>query len=180
MELWGEGAVVDLGEGRYVFALLVRPRGNWQPDVVVREAFKRAGVAPQLKRDNGRDWYRELTGHGKPVELVPREYPTLVAFEDLGEPASVVELASEEDFVAMFGEGYNLSGITLQVTREADIQSKLPVILEWLPEYWGKFSNFWEPCETECRGEGAYQPNAPLGDLLGRLHIIKKPGERGH
>ena len=169
----GEGAVVDLGDGKFVFALLTRPKGGWQPDVVLRVAFQRAGIAPYLRRNNAREWHQKTTAYNEALELVPEEYPTLVAFKDISKPSTIVELKSDSDFEMVFGPGYGVSGIELKISSESEMNRKVSEVLPWLPDWPGAFSNFGKPCATACRGEGQYQPDPPFGDLINRLHFMR-------
>lgn len=173
---WGEAAVVDLGDGKFVFALLNRPRtGSWQPDVLLRTAFARVGATPHLGRDNGRVWYRSLNWHGAPVELIAREYPALVAFRDITKPSTIVELESEADFKSLFGPGFRLLSVRLEIVDEPNTPPTVAEVLPWLPRMRGYFTNFGNPCQTPCPGKGRYQPDPPFGDFVGPSHFIQEP-----
>ncbi|WP_376743288.1 hypothetical protein [Ensifer canadensis] len=103
----GEAAFVDLGEGKYVVALLR------DADALVRRAIRYAApgtpsrdVLPHINRKIGE------------VMLLPQVlYPRLVTFADISDPATVREI-NPGDASASLGPGYSVHSITLTVTAE--------------------------------------------------------------
>ncbi|WP_294621093.1 hypothetical protein, partial [uncultured Roseovarius sp.] len=125
---YGEAVVVDLGDGRYLFALL-----HGSPD----------GLAGQL-REAYRDIYdaHRASGYGRYIRKVKADgtvrvlpehaYPMLVAFKDLSVPESVVEVPPD-DLESVFGAGYALDNMTIEITRAPLTMGRVVSVLPWLP-----------------------------------------------
>jgi hypothetical protein len=84
----GEAVVVDLGGGKYLFALLSGTKGlKGAADTIASFAFwgadKAAGTAEGLQ-------YLASLPAGTKVALEPDNFPLLVSFVDLGDPKTVV------------------------------------------------------------------------------------------
>jgi hypothetical protein len=123
----GEAVAVDLPNGQTVFALLA----NEYPKEVIIDEMKRR------LPDNWRTPYLELfpvwrankvrwtvprmrtDGCTSPAPQNPRcntdAYPMLVWFRDKNDPTSV-QTVNPDDLAAIFGKGYQLKAITVQVT----------------------------------------------------------------
>ncbi|WP_417415418.1 hypothetical protein [Hoeflea sp.] len=70
-------------------------------------------------------------------ELSPKQYPLLVTFADINDPASVA-LVDPDDLAASFGPGYALSSITLAITDEPVTKGRVEAVLGWLEAYENK------------------------------------------
>ncbi|MCO6185440.1 hypothetical protein [Rhizobium sp. L1K21] len=125
--LKGEAVVVDLGGGRYLFALL---KGYGHETAL--HAFADAGFVPQPK---GREALEKIYGAFETLhattELSSDRYPLLVTFDDIDDPASVKRV-DPNDFAATFGLGYHLQSITLSITDEPVTKGKVEAVLRWL------------------------------------------------
>ncbi len=123
----GEAVVVDLGQGRYLFALL-QGYTEWTaytaffPELEGKALLKEE-IFPYL------DLMVASTGQSRDV---PREhYPLLVTFDDINDPASVRRV-DPNTLSASFGLGYRLNAITLSITDEPVTEGKVETVLGWL------------------------------------------------
>ena len=119
----GEAVVVELPDGRHLFALLDGATG-W----VVNELYDQGvdGGVPELSR--------AFKSMDEPLRLSPKYYPLLVTFGDLSDPASVMRV-DPADLAATFGAGFALREITLEVTNDAVTEGVVEGVLGWLSEH---------------------------------------------
>lgn len=126
--LSGEAVVVDMGQGRYLFALL-----KGYNEFTGRLAFFPLPQKP-LNKEEDAAVYDQLEALRATTEL-PRElYPLLVTFADINDPASVARV-DPDDLAASFGPGYALSSITLAITDEPVTKGPVEAVLGWLSKY---------------------------------------------
>ncbi len=134
----GDATVVDLGDGRYLFAPLrgagSNPVGE-PPRYIVKEFF-RTGAGP-LARDVVPDVYRRRGLASGVITLSPDNYPLLVRFDELNDPASVKKV-DPNNLAASFGEGFKLKRITVEVTSENVTKGIVLQILPWLKKQGGR------------------------------------------
>ncbi|MGL1922589.1 MAG: hypothetical protein OCD03_16350 [Hyphomicrobiales bacterium] len=145
----GEATVVDLGDGKYLFALVKEPVS------LAQDTFQY--LVPAVTR------FKEGNGNRYPTKtLLPRfieeirekapvvseyEYPMLVTFDDINDPKTV-RLVDPIDLAATFGKGYALKEMTLEITDEEVTIGNLKTILDY---FW------WEETRKEeyrCRTHG--------------------------
>lgn len=112
-ELRGQAVVVDLGNGRDVFALMAHGlkaedtnQFAWLPVTALTGAAWGWSGTDALKRRGNR-----LEGI---VELGPPLIPTFAAFADAQDPKTV-QLMSHGDFSNILGAGYSLKSVTLEI-----------------------------------------------------------------
>jgi hypothetical protein len=118
----GEATVVDLGDGKYLFALI----GDETKFLAFR-TFK------AKERNLGVNLFAEMQGL-RAVGPVPRKYfPRLVAFMDIENPKSVVKIDPGNLSVA-FGAGYDLKSITLETTDEPVTKGLVERVLSWVTQ----------------------------------------------
>lgn len=127
----GEAVVVDLGEGQYLFGLLkgVHRVAEFELADENDECYANGsdvGFAPCIVNFEGIE------------DIEYRNYPILVTFDDISNPASVREV-NPNDFAATFGEGYSLKSITLEITDEPVTEGKVEKVLGWWCEYRAKY-----------------------------------------
>ena len=128
----GEAPTVDLGGGRFLFALLCD--ADYHRDVF--EIVVKVLSYPELKLvrpdENVRDRMNKAA-KTKPSAILARgDYPMLVTFTDVNEPKSVVEV-SPDNLAASFGAGYALEKITFQaVDRQTPLTTGIRQRLKWL------------------------------------------------
>lgn len=116
----GEAVAVDLGQGKYLFALMDID-GSYR---IVYDAFPH-------QSENVHEYihyYKSLTGQKKVLEH--NQYPTLVTFTDIKDPKSVVAVAVD-NLAGPFGAGVTLKDITLEMTEE-EVTWGIETYLGWL------------------------------------------------
>ena len=119
----GEAVIVDLGDGKYLFALLPNPDstqiffpGQGPQDV----APKMAGLIGQSRKLNPRDYPKV-------------SFPMLVTFSDIKNPKTVREVPPT-NIAAVFGSGYRLKAVTLEITDEPVTEGGVAKALGWLSD----------------------------------------------
>lgn len=124
----GEAVVVDLGEGQYLFGLL---KG------VHRVAEFELADKNDKCYANGNDvGFAPCVVNFKGIQdIEPSNYPILVTFDDISDPASVKEV-DPNDLAATFGEGYSLKSITLEITDDPVTEGEVEKVLGWLNDIW--------------------------------------------
>jgi hypothetical protein len=111
--LSGEAVVVQVAPGRYLFALLkgvpsLAERLYPKMDTIESAKLMEKGpVSPDME-----------------VTLLSSEYPLLVTFDDINDPASVKRV-DPANLEATFGPGYRLKGITMALTKESVTKGKV-------------------------------------------------------
>ena len=133
----GEAVAVDLGQGKYLFALMDID-GSYR---IVHDAFPYSPASGQ----NIVRYYKSLTGQKKVLEH--NQYPTLVTFTDIKDPKTVTlvyggqldettqQVLPVNDLEKIFGKGVKLKDITLEMTDE-DVTWKVANFLSWLNQYY--------------------------------------------
>lgn len=108
----GESAVVRLDEGRYIFALI--------DEYVLEESYSASGQVPKFADLGFLRWFLRLkySTNGDPITVSRENFPPLVSFKDITDPASIF-LLDPEHFAISFGQGYELKSITVKVTRKS-------------------------------------------------------------
>lgn len=133
VSLKGEAVVLEVSEGRFLFAILDAPVG-W-----LRSAYEnRFPDRPKGNEQIGK-WERSLDGLA-PMPVPEKAYPLLVTFDDINNPASVREV-NPNDLAATFGEGYSLKSITLEITDEPVTEGKVEKVLGWLDGWGGRLKS---------------------------------------
>ena len=124
----GEATVVDLGDGRYLFALI----GEATKQIAAYTLHKEFG---EQRSAYGKLFPKVMLFRG--VRNVPDDrYPLLVTFTDIKDPASVV-LVDPDDLAATFGPGVSLKRVTLEITDEKMTRDKVELVLPWLSGWSG-------------------------------------------
>lgn len=125
-----EATVVELPDGRYLFALL-KP-----PSELAYHAFRAnfpQGIGPGTNADNARHWLRVISNGGLSAELPRKAYPLLATFTDVGNPMTIRKV-DPDNLAATFGPGVSLRRITLETTNEAITEGGVKKVLNWLGE----------------------------------------------
>jgi len=102
--LGGEAVVVEVGQGRYLFALLQQYRPQTEILFFPDEAPLKSA-------------YKLKDRKGEVLEVPRGMYPMLVTFGNLNQPMSV-EQVDPANLAATFGPRYTLKSITLEITDE--------------------------------------------------------------
>ena len=133
-DLTGEAVVVEVMPGRFLFALL---KGAGTTEYMGSVAA--ASIAGREGRVIDGALFGEVQGRcgrAAGVITVPEvQYPLLVTFGDIADPASV-KLVDPEDLAASFGPGVRLKSVTLEVTDEAVTEGVVAQYLPWLVDIW--------------------------------------------
>ncbi|MFM7334062.1 MAG: hypothetical protein ACKO1H_06575, partial [Tabrizicola sp.] len=129
-DLTGEAVVVEVTPGRYLFALL---KGAGTTEYMGSVAA--ASISGREGRVIDGALFAEVQGkrgRAAGVIAVPEgQYPMLVTFEDISDPASV-RLVDPGDLAASFGPGVRLKAVTLEVTEGAVTEGRVAGFLGWL------------------------------------------------
>lgn len=122
----GEAVVVDLGAGKYLFALL-----RSSNDTEYIEHLATRSLYNETKRVWGKEPFRRVGNTNEPIVVPRKVYPLLVTFSDINAPMSVKKVAPD-DLAATFGAGYSLKSITLEITDEPVTKGKVETVLGWI------------------------------------------------
>lgn len=118
----GEALAIEVAPDRYIFAVI----DEYRPDDL--RMFASAGS--DIERARKLRWMR-----GEPKEIPPEQYPLMVTFGDLKDPASVMEV-DPFNLPATFGAGYTIKSYTLEITGEAVTEGRVVELLPWLPDHY--------------------------------------------
>lgn len=110
----GDAVAVDLPGGRTLFALL--KTGAAHGDLA---GLSMAALDPAFRNDIVESARRISSGRGVLQKAVvrPEDYPMLVMFRDIDDPASV-ERVDPANLATSFGPGYGLRRIIVEITNE--------------------------------------------------------------
>jgi hypothetical protein len=127
----GEASVVDLGNGKYLFALLSNTGRNateyWALNTFPNRIL---GTYPYTEEQLNL-FYGALTKFRGKEPLAKENYPLLVTFRDVNDPKSVREVKPDKLSDA-FGAGYALKSITLEITDEDVTDGEVQKIVPWI------------------------------------------------
>jgi hypothetical protein len=116
----GEASLVELAPSKYLFALTVD-----EPHARAMEMF----------RNSPDEENKVLTARLQTVRdtrrVPPSLYPRLVTFTDINNPKSV-KLVDPADLAAVFGSGFRLKAIRLEITDEPVTEGEIETVLGWL------------------------------------------------
>ncbi|MEM7778442.1 MAG: hypothetical protein AAF732_22920 [Pseudomonadota bacterium] len=118
-DIRGEAAVVDLGSGRYLFALI---RGTAE---LAARTWR--GDIPRSRKE----WLPVIERLRDRRDVPFQSYPRLVTFDDINVPASVRRV-DPNDLAATFGPGYALRSLTIEITDEPVTEGRVEQIIDWL------------------------------------------------
>jgi hypothetical protein len=108
----GEASVVDLGNGKYLFVLI-----DYNSTQAAAFAFD-FGFEYKGRRETLDEFgARMQRSTGQSAVLPAEKYPLMVTFDDVNDPKSVREV-KPDDLASVFGAGYRLKGINVQITDE--------------------------------------------------------------
>jgi hypothetical protein len=129
-DVTGEAVVVEVTPGRYLFALLTGAGTTEYMGSVAAAAI--AGREGRVIDGELFDEVRDRRDRAAGVITLPDyQYPMLVTFGDIADPASVA-LVDPANLAASFGPGVRLKAVTLEVTDEAVTEPTLDKWLGWL------------------------------------------------
>lgn len=111
-EVRGEAAVVDLGEGQYLFALIKNA------PTIAMHTYAEMPKGPYGSQALKSRASAVVKSDGEKREVPKSGYPMFVTFDDIDDPASVKRV-DPDNLAATFGPGYSLKSVTLEITDEA-------------------------------------------------------------
>lgn len=119
----GEATVVDLGKGRYLFALIGEQTRylalrTFAPDLGDKAVITEEGFAAMAGIRGRRD-------------VPAKYYPLLVTFDEVGRPETVKRV-DPANLGASFGPGVALQRIVLGITDEPATDGQINKVLGWL------------------------------------------------
>jgi len=125
----GEATVVDMGQGRYLFALI----GEETKQIAAHTLHAELG---EQRSDYEKLFPKIMSFRG--LRDVPRDrYPLLVTFTDINDPKTVRKV-DPDNLAATFGPGVSLKRITLEITDEGVTEGAMEKVLPWWTEYENK------------------------------------------
>ncbi|QYO64323.1 hypothetical protein [Leptolyngbya sp. 7M] len=129
----GEAVAVDLPNGRTLFALL--KTNAIHGDMV---GLSMTTLDPSFRNDIVESAERIASGTGvrQQAEVAPEDYPMLVTFSDLADPASV-QSVDPAALRTTFGQGYTLRRITVRITDD-EVTTGVERRLPWWSNYLGR------------------------------------------
>lgn len=128
----GEATVIELPNERYLFVLL------GDPIAMAQHSFADKIMGTENAKPGGNsDYFSKLSDIQESVPLERDRYPLFVTFDNLDDPSSVKEV-DPNNLRAIFGDGYGLKFVTLEITDEAMTVGEVEKQLPWLNEYVNK------------------------------------------
>lgn len=139
--LRGEATVVDLGGGKYLFAVLNDKRPNRTAEFV-ETAFGTGAWITTAKSELAlaKERYTQLSKRQGRQVLEKHYYPLLLTFTRPGDPTSLKEVNPKDMFNAFGSRGFKVQSITLEVTDEAATQGLIEGVQPWLASSQTDFS----------------------------------------
>ena len=135
----GEATMVDLGGGKYLFALL----GGSEE--------RAARTFPGKSGDSAGDHWKMIAALRESRPLARDAWPMLVTFGNVSDPKSVKEV-NPKNLAASFGAGYALKGMTLEITDEEVTRGEVEKVLA------EAFFRKWGTVHKEARARGIRDP----------------------
>jgi hypothetical protein len=132
----GEAAVVDLGNGKYLIALLSSGGEKTATEYWAMRAFYKRVMEeyPSGSEERMNKFYTALLDMRDSQRVAPDQYPLLVTFRDITDPKSVIEV-KPDTLADVFGAGFALRAITLEITDEGVTQGSVETLINWLSKY---------------------------------------------
>lgn len=128
----GEAVVADLGEGRFLFALL--------PDTspIAYSAFD------DLRTRGTGSLLKALTEHaGQPPRPVPGRYwPQFITYKNTADLHSVVEV-EPSDLSKVFGDGFSILEVSVQIVDTPVTVGRVQTVLPWMSDPSTRKNPFW-------------------------------------
>ena len=122
----GEGVVVELPAGRYLFVLI------GDPLAMAQDSFKAAILGDENARiKNVSEYYSILQTMRLSAPVARKRYPMMVTFRNLEDPASVTKV-DPHNLSATFGKSYSLASMELEITDEQVTWGRVDAVLGWI------------------------------------------------
>lgn len=128
--LTGEAVVVDLGSGKFLFAVL----GTDDDPELMEKLAQKINFGVNVPRTGAKMYQKIETARGL-LEVPPALYPTFVIFENLSDPASVKLLPAAQS-EELLGKGTRISSVVLDFSNTVETNSiRVHDVLSWLSEF---------------------------------------------
>lgn len=147
-KLRGEAVTMDLGDGRYLFALLKGNSYKSEPGRNALFVFTDWDAYDPRKHPLPADQVTRAP-RDRPVALGNEAYPLLVTFDDITDPTTVRRV-DPYDLASVFGPGYALKAITLEITDEKVTAGRVESALRRKPGD-GALDEIWRQLPTDTR-----------------------------
>lgn len=129
---FGEAPMVDLGNGKVLFALLTEPHGVNPMREVLFRWLEFSKLAPPVSGEGGIDRLENAIALKPAGLLLPKYYPMLVTFENIDDPKSVRQVYPNR-IENTFGSGFSLQDIAIQaLDAEVPLTGGIEKKLKWL------------------------------------------------
>ncbi|MCA0432573.1 MAG: hypothetical protein LCH46_04855 [Proteobacteria bacterium] len=136
LRIKGDATVVDLGNGKYLFAL-VETDGKGRADYLAVRTFSKQVLGHYPGPDTEWNAFYSALEKLRATQSVPhKNYPLLVTFSNLADPQSVMEV-KPENAAETLGPGFLLSSILLEITEEELTTGQVDRIIPWLDQLVG-------------------------------------------
>ena len=150
----GEAVTVDLGDGRYLFALLKGNSYKSEPGRNALFVFTDWDTYDPRKHPLPADQVTRAP-RDRPVALTPDAYPLLVTFAELDDPETVRRV-DPNSLAATFGPDYTIKAIMLEITDERVTEGRVEGILAWINRLSDYRQNANNPFSSTLSGEVGY------------------------
>jgi hypothetical protein len=129
----GEATVVEIGNDKYLFALL-SSGGQWTATEYLAEVtFAQHLPLPiyQGTVEGANSNFKTLQTLRKSLPIPLDKYPLLVTFTDIKDPKSVKEVKPNQ-LADILGPGHSLKSITLEISDEVAKKGQVENVVPWL------------------------------------------------
>jgi hypothetical protein len=145
--LRGEAAVIDLGDGKTVFAILAMgPTGQVGGPIGAADAAYKSEIGALCKEDggtvNGCTIFQVKTDTLPPRALDAAQVLTFMSFKDLSDPASAIVVhatggggVSIDRMEQTLGQGFAFRGAVIEMANDAEITKGIEEKLKWVGDY---------------------------------------------
>ncbi len=134
----GEATIVDLDDGRYLFALI----GERTKYLGLKTFNGNAGISEEI--------FAAMMQTRVTRPVAPKNYPLLVTFDDVTDPTSIKKV-DPGDLAATFGPGYSLKSVMLEVTDTPVTEGRVEDVLGWLGDHKVMRNPGWNKLPIEAR-----------------------------
>lgn len=127
MSVRGEAVTVEVAPGKHLFALMSNSPNDWymaRLAAMVAAGRDRPGIGP----DELRDVQDRVGPASGPMVLQAEFYPTFITYDDPKDPATAREV-KRLTFAGIFGPGFALKSVTLEITDEPVTTGKVAALL---------------------------------------------------
>ncbi len=135
----GEAVVIDLGQGKILFALLNSPKGDdsYHMSLSLPSLLVNGKTTIDVGKTRG-EHFDEIRASKGAMSVPFKQCPMLVTFDDLNDPKSVKQV-EPANLAATFGAGYALKSVTLEIVDEPVTAGEVEKVLGWIWDYTARY-----------------------------------------